>query len=101
LGKLFFQFERKRTQVRPFKPFGPAEAVAAGRIANIYQTEIVGVQGFFVALQLDNLDNLDLFVEDNAQDESRAMQSSDRPKHPRKSKAEGEIRTRVVASTAA
>jgi len=30
----------------------------AGRIANIYQTEICGVQGFFVVPQLDNLDKL-------------------------------------------
>jgi len=36
----------------------------AGRVATIYQTEIEGVQGFFIALQLDNLDNLDKFVED-------------------------------------
>ena len=28
----------------------------AGRIANIYQTEIDGVEGFFVAPQLDKLD---------------------------------------------
>lgn len=35
----------------------------AGRIANIYQTEIDGVEGFFVALQLDNLNNLDKHVE--------------------------------------
>ena len=28
----------------------------AGRIANIYQTEIDAVQGFFIALQLDKLD---------------------------------------------
>jgi hypothetical protein len=35
----------------------------AGRIANIYQTEIGGVQGFFIALQLDNLDKLDKSVE--------------------------------------
>jgi hypothetical protein len=28
----------------------------AGRIANIYQTEIGGVEGFFIALQLDKLD---------------------------------------------
>ena len=30
----------------------------AGRIANIYQTEIEGVEGFFIALQLDKLDKL-------------------------------------------
>ena len=30
----------------------------AGRIANIYQTEIDGVQGFFIWLQLDKLDKL-------------------------------------------
>jgi hypothetical protein len=35
----------------------------AGRVANIYQAEIDGVQGFFIALQLDKLDNLDIFVE--------------------------------------
>ena len=32
----------------------------AGRIANVYKTEIDGVQGFFIALQLDKLDK---FVE--------------------------------------
>jgi hypothetical protein len=35
----------------------------AGRIANIYQTEIPGIQGFFIALQFDNLDNLDKRLE--------------------------------------
>jgi len=34
----------------------------AGRIANVYQTEIGGVEGFFIALQLDNLDKLDKYV---------------------------------------
>ena len=50
----------------------------AGRIANIYQTEINGVQGFFVALQLDKLDNLDkldLFVEDKAHDDQELSQA--------------------------
>jgi hypothetical protein len=28
----------------------------AGRIANVYRTEIDGVEGFFIALQLDKLD---------------------------------------------
>jgi hypothetical protein len=36
----------------------------AGRIANIYQTEIEGVEGFFVALQLDKLGK---FVESHGQ----------------------------------
>ena len=50
----------------------------AGRIANIYQTEIDGVEGFFVALQLDKLDNLgklDNFVESNRQINSRSKSS--------------------------
>jgi hypothetical protein len=47
----------------------------AGRIANIYQTEIDGVQGFFVALQLDKLDKLDLFVEDTAHDDQELCQA--------------------------
>ena len=34
----------------------------AGRIVNVYQTEIDGVQGFFVEPHLDNLDNLDKFI---------------------------------------
>ena len=36
----------------------------AGRIANVYEADIDGVEGFFVALQLDNLDK---FVESNGQ----------------------------------
>ena len=41
----------------------------AGRIANIYQTEIDGVQGFFVALQLDK------FVEDTVQADQKLYQA--------------------------
>jgi len=44
----------------------------AGRIANIYQTEIDGVQGFFVALQLDKLDK---FVEDTVQADQKLYQA--------------------------
>jgi len=40
----------------------------AGRIANIYQTEIDGVEGFFISLQLGKLDK---FVESNSQINSR------------------------------
>jgi hypothetical protein len=47
----------------------------AGRIANVYQTEISGLEGFFVALQLDNLDKLDKFVESNGQINSRSKSS--------------------------
>ena len=39
-----------------------------GRIANVYQTEIGGVQGFFIVLQLEKLDK---FVESNGQINSR------------------------------
>ena len=54
----------------------------AGRIANIYQTEIDGVEGFFVALQFDNLDK---FVESNRQINSRSKSSPEpviSSKHP-------------------
>ncbi len=44
----------------------------AGRIVNIYQTEIDGVQGFFVALHLDKLDK---FFESNGQINSRPKSS--------------------------
>ena len=44
----------------------------AGRIANVYKTEIDGVEGFFIAFQLDKLDNLDKFVESNGQINSRS-----------------------------
>ncbi len=44
----------------------------AGRIANIYQTEIDGVQGFFVALQLDKLDK---FVDDTVQADQKLYQA--------------------------
>jgi hypothetical protein len=47
----------------------------AGRIAAIYQTEIDGVEGFIVALQLDKLDNLDNFVEDLVQDDQELFQA--------------------------
>jgi hypothetical protein len=59
----------------------------AGRIANVYQTEIDGVQGFFIALQLDKLDNLDKFVESNGQKNSQQKSSSEpviSSKHPKK-----------------
>jgi len=39
----------------------------AGRTANVYQTQIDGVQGFFVVPHLDKLDKLDKFVESNVQ----------------------------------
>jgi hypothetical protein len=58
----------------------------AGRIANVYQTEIDGVQGFFIALQLDKLDNLDRFVESNGQINSRSKSSPEpviSSKHPK------------------
>ena len=44
----------------------------AGRIANVYQTEIGGVEGFFVALQLDKLDK---FVENTVQDDQELCQA--------------------------
>jgi len=44
----------------------------AGRIAIVYQTEINGVEGFFVALQLDNLDKS---VEGPAQDDQQLRQA--------------------------
>jgi len=59
----------------------------AGRIANIYQTEIGGVQGFFIALQLDKLDKLDKFVESYGEI-NPCSKSSPEPvissKHPKK-----------------
>ena len=57
----------------------------AGRIAYIYQTEIDGVPGFFIALQLDNLDKLDKFAESNGQIDSRPKSSIEpviSSKHP-------------------
>jgi hypothetical protein len=45
----------------------------AGRIANVYQTEIDGVQGFFIALQLDKLDK---FVENKECEEDPILASS-------------------------
>ena len=59
----------------------------AGRIANIYQTEINGVEGFFIAPHLDKLDNLDKFVESNGQINSWSKSSPEpviSSKHPRK-----------------
>ena len=47
----------------------------AGRIANIYQTQIDGVEGFFIALQLDKLDNLDKFVENTVQVDQELSQA--------------------------
>jgi hypothetical protein len=47
----------------------------AGRIANVYQTEIDGVQGFFVALQLDKLDNLDKFLEGASQGDQEPQEA--------------------------
>jgi hypothetical protein len=44
----------------------------AGRIANVYQTEIKGVQGFFIAFQLDKLDK---FVESNGHINSESKSS--------------------------
>jgi hypothetical protein len=43
----------------------------AGRIVNVYQTEIDGVQGFFVEPHLDKLDNLDKFDENNCEVNSK------------------------------
>jgi len=59
----------------------------AGRIANIYQTEIHGVEGFFFALQLDNLDK---FVEDTDHDDQELCKTPTN-QSKRKSKAESEI----------
>ena len=67
----------------------------AGRIVNIYQIEINGVEGFFIALQLDKLDKLDKFVENNIQTDSRlkAPQSPLFPQNPQKLDGLGRIRT--------
>jgi hypothetical protein len=43
-----------------------------GQTANVYQTEICGVVGFFNALQLDNLDK---FVEDTVEQDQRLFQA--------------------------
>jgi hypothetical protein len=51
----------------------------AGRIANVYLTQIDGVEGFFVALQLDNLDKLDKldkFAENKKSEESPILTSA-------------------------
>ena len=45
----------------------------AGRIASIYQTEICGVEGFFIALQLDKLDK---FVENKEAAENPILASA-------------------------
>ena len=47
----------------------------AGRIANVYKTEIDGVEGFFIALQVKNLDNLDKFVQDVVEDNQKLFQA--------------------------
>jgi hypothetical protein len=49
--------------------------VLAGRIANVYKTEIDGVEGFFIALQVKNLDNLDKFVQDVVEDNQKLFQA--------------------------
>jgi hypothetical protein len=52
----------------------------AGRIANVYQTEIDGAEGFFIALQLDNLDKLDKFVENKECSENPILASAGQKK---------------------
>jgi hypothetical protein len=64
----------------------------AGRIANIYQTEIDGVQGFFVEFHLDKLDNLDKFHQNNSEVLSRQKCSLIKKSVP-KTNGLGRIRT--------
>jgi hypothetical protein len=69
----------------------------AGRIANIYQTEIDGVEGFFVALQLDNLGKLDKSVESNGKINSRSKSSPEpviSSKHPKNQWARPDLNRR-------
>jgi hypothetical protein len=47
-------------------------------MANIYQIEIDGVEGFLIALQLDNLERLEKFVKSNGQANSTLKMRSDR-----------------------
>jgi hypothetical protein len=73
----------------------------AGRIANVYQTEIDGVEGFFVALQLDKLDNLDKFVESNGEINPRSKSSPEpviSSKHPKNRWARPDLNRRPPPS---